>query len=155
MRWTEGCLNSGFSAYEATCIHMESSRRWLHGNLRCCMWWMAVTACFCMLCSLPDVLLVLFVFLLFPCQWYERVWFQTEQMTAVKVRPGARKWAAGYQADLVCILCYVEGEPPGSITVMSLNSSYGLWVEHTIPVKLGGFWVVFFVGGGGGGGRPK
>lgn len=47
-------------------------------------------------------------------------------MTAVKVRPGARKWAAGYQADLVCILCYVEGEPPGSITVMSLNSSYGL-----------------------------
>ncbi|XP_070189428.1 syntaxin-binding protein 5-like [Littorina saxatilis] len=51
---------------------------------------------------------------------------KTEQMTAVKVRPGARKWAAGYQADLVCILCYVEGEPPGSVTVMSLNSSYGL-----------------------------
>ncbi|KAK7471573.1 hypothetical protein BaRGS_00035801 [Batillaria attramentaria] len=51
---------------------------------------------------------------------------KTEQMTAVKVRPGARKWAAGYQADLVCVLCYVEGEPPGNITVMSLNSSYGL-----------------------------
>ncbi|XP_076466115.1 syntaxin-binding protein 5-like [Babylonia areolata] len=51
---------------------------------------------------------------------------KTEQMTAVKVRPGARKWAAGYQPDLVCILCYVEGEPPGNITVMSLNSSYGL-----------------------------
>ncbi|KAL8621917.1 hypothetical protein ACOMHN_046121 [Nucella lapillus] len=51
---------------------------------------------------------------------------KAEQMTAVKVRPGPRKWAAGYQADLVCVLCYVEGEPPGSITVMSLNSSYGL-----------------------------
>lgn len=51
---------------------------------------------------------------------------KTEQLTAVKVRPGARKWTAGYQPDLVCILCYVDGEPPGNITVMSFNSSYGL-----------------------------
>jgi syntaxin-binding protein 5 len=54
--------------------------------------------------------------------------WQTEQITALKVRPGARKWPAGYQADLVCILGYIDGEPPGNITVMSLNSSYGLWV---------------------------
>lgn len=52
--------------------------------------------------------------------------WQTEQITALKVRPGARKWPAGYQADLVCILGYIDGEPPGNITVMSLNSSYGL-----------------------------
>ncbi|XP_025098428.1 syntaxin-binding protein 5-like isoform X3 [Pomacea canaliculata] len=51
---------------------------------------------------------------------------KVEQHTLVKVRPGSRKWTAGYQADLVCILCFIEGEPPGSITVMSLNSSYGL-----------------------------
>ncbi|XP_071549213.1 syntaxin-binding protein 5 isoform X3 [Panulirus ornatus] len=44
----------------------------------------------------------------------------------IHVRGGAQKKASGYQADLVCITPWVDGEPPGSISALSINSSYGL-----------------------------
>ncbi|XP_068228736.1 syntaxin-binding protein 5 isoform X3 [Palaemon carinicauda] len=44
----------------------------------------------------------------------------------IRVRGGSQKKAAGYQAYLVCLTPWVEGEPPGSITALSINSSYGL-----------------------------
>ncbi|XP_042869439.1 syntaxin-binding protein 5-like isoform X1 [Penaeus japonicus] len=44
----------------------------------------------------------------------------------IHVRGGSQKKASGYQADLVCLTPWVEGEPPGTITALSINSSYGL-----------------------------
>ncbi|XP_066952270.1 syntaxin-binding protein 5 isoform X2 [Macrobrachium rosenbergii] len=44
----------------------------------------------------------------------------------IRVRGGSQKKAAGYQADLVCLTPWVDGEPPGSISALSINSSYGL-----------------------------
>ncbi|CAG5117349.1 unnamed protein product, partial [Candidula unifasciata] len=49
-----------------------------------------------------------------------------ETVTSVKVRSGSHRWGPGFLPELVCILCCPEGESPGNITVMSLNSSYGL-----------------------------
>ncbi|XP_013422005.1 syntaxin-binding protein 5 [Lingula anatina] len=51
---------------------------------------------------------------------------QTELFTSVKVKGGSRKFSAGYQPTLVCVLGSVEGEKPGNITSISVNSSYGL-----------------------------
>ncbi|XP_074645038.1 syntaxin-binding protein 5-like [Tubulanus polymorphus] len=51
---------------------------------------------------------------------------KAETMTCVKVKQGPRKWSAGYQPDVVCLLTYVDGEPPSNITSVSLNSIYGL-----------------------------
>ncbi|CAG5115214.1 unnamed protein product, partial [Candidula unifasciata] len=51
---------------------------------------------------------------------------RSETMTSVKARGGTHRWGPGFLPDLVCILCWVDGEPPGNITVMSVNSSYGL-----------------------------
>ncbi|ESO87245.1 hypothetical protein LOTGIDRAFT_154747 [Lottia gigantea] len=50
----------------------------------------------------------------------------SDQQTLVRVKGGGRKWCAGYHPDFVCVLTFVDGEPPGSITSLSLNSSYGL-----------------------------
>ncbi|CAL1539880.1 unnamed protein product [Lymnaea stagnalis] len=50
----------------------------------------------------------------------------TEAITSVKAKSGSRRWGPGFLPDLVCILCWVDGEPAGNITVMSVNSSYGL-----------------------------
>ncbi|XP_053396743.1 syntaxin-binding protein 5-like isoform X2 [Mercenaria mercenaria] len=49
-----------------------------------------------------------------------------EQITALRVRSGARKWVAGYQPDIVCLLTWMDSEHPGNITSISINSSYGL-----------------------------
>ncbi|XP_060577978.1 syntaxin-binding protein 5-like isoform X2 [Ruditapes philippinarum] len=49
-----------------------------------------------------------------------------EQITALRVRSGARKWGAGYQPDIVCLLTWMDSEHPGNITSISINSSYGL-----------------------------
>ncbi|XP_056015681.1 syntaxin-binding protein 5-like isoform X10 [Ostrea edulis] len=56
-----------------------------------------------------------------------------ETWTAVKVRPGSRKYSAGYYPDLVCVLQWLESkepgegkEHPGNITFISMNSTYGL-----------------------------
>ncbi|XP_069195233.1 syntaxin-binding protein 5 isoform X2 [Procambarus clarkii] len=44
----------------------------------------------------------------------------------IHVRGGSQKKASGYQAELVCVTPWVEGEPPGPITALAINSSYGL-----------------------------
>ncbi|KAF2366161.1 Lethal giant larvaeue 2 [Trinorchestia longiramus] len=44
----------------------------------------------------------------------------------VHVRGGVQKKPPGYQAELVCLTPWVNGEPPGQITSVSINSSYGL-----------------------------
>ena len=49
-----------------------------------------------------------------------------EVQTSVKVKPGSRKWAAGYQPDLIGVLTWIDGEPPPPITAISVNSHYGL-----------------------------
>ncbi|KAL4233705.1 Syntaxin-binding protein 5 [Mactra antiquata] len=49
-----------------------------------------------------------------------------EQVTALRVRSGARKYAAGYQPDLMCLLTWLDSEHPGNITSICVNSSYGL-----------------------------
>uniref|UniRef100_A0A6A7FXP2 Syntaxin-binding protein 5-like isoform X2 n=3 Tax=Hirondellea gigas TaxID=1518452 RepID=A0A6A7FXP2_9CRUS len=44
----------------------------------------------------------------------------------IHVRGGVQKKPPGYQAELVCVTPWVNGEPPGQITSVSINSSYGL-----------------------------
>ncbi|XP_076058253.1 syntaxin-binding protein tomosyn isoform X2 [Oratosquilla oratoria] len=44
----------------------------------------------------------------------------------IHVRGGAQKKAPGYQADLVCLTPWVDGEPPSQISAVTINSSYGL-----------------------------
>ena len=51
---------------------------------------------------------------------------------AIHVRGGAQKKPPGYQADLVCLTPWVNGEPPGSISCVTVNSSYGLLVDILI-----------------------
>ncbi|XP_071113154.1 syntaxin-binding protein 5-like isoform X4 [Haliotis cracherodii] len=51
---------------------------------------------------------------------------KSDHTTSVKVKTGSRKWSAGYQPDLVCVLTWVDGEPPGNITSILVNSTYGL-----------------------------
>ncbi|XP_076372767.1 syntaxin-binding protein 5-like isoform X6 [Tachypleus tridentatus] len=50
----------------------------------------------------------------------------TEYYVPLKVKSGPQKRAAGFQPDLVCLTPWVDGEPPGHITALSVNSSYGL-----------------------------
>lgn len=51
--------------------------------------------------------------------------FQDNQPT-LKVRTGSQKKAPGFQAQLVCLTPWSNGEPPGHITALAINSSYGL-----------------------------
>ncbi|XP_050443126.1 syntaxin-binding protein 5 isoform X2 [Adelges cooleyi] len=44
----------------------------------------------------------------------------------VKVRTGPQKKPPGFQACLACVTPSVNGEPPGQITALTINSSYGL-----------------------------
>ncbi|OWF48268.1 Syntaxin-binding protein 5 [Mizuhopecten yessoensis] len=49
-----------------------------------------------------------------------------ETGTSLKVRPGSKKYNAGFYPDLVCLLNWLDNEHPGNITNISVNSSYGL-----------------------------
>ncbi|XP_063909291.1 syntaxin-binding protein 5 isoform X3 [Zophobas morio] len=44
----------------------------------------------------------------------------------LKVRVGAQKKLPGFQAQLVCLTPWNNGEPPSHITALTINSSYGL-----------------------------
>ncbi|XP_025198694.1 syntaxin-binding protein 5 isoform X1 [Melanaphis sacchari] len=44
----------------------------------------------------------------------------------VKVRAGPQKKPPGFQACLACVTPSTNGEPPGQITALTVNSSYGL-----------------------------
>ncbi|XP_024936080.1 syntaxin-binding protein 5 isoform X11 [Cephus cinctus] len=44
----------------------------------------------------------------------------------LKVKGGLQKRAAGFQATLICLTPWINGEQPENITALSLNSSYGL-----------------------------
>ena len=54
------------------------------------------------------------------------LYLQPEQTTALRVRSGARKWAPGYQPELVGLLTWTDSEHPGNITSICVNSNYGL-----------------------------
>lgn len=49
-----------------------------------------------------------------------------EIMFPLKVKTGTQKKQPGFQAQIVCLTPWVNGEPPGPITALSVNSSYGL-----------------------------
>ncbi|ESN90884.1 hypothetical protein HELRODRAFT_90752, partial [Helobdella robusta] len=49
-----------------------------------------------------------------------------DSMTSVKARSGLRKWQAGYQPELCCLLTWLDDEPSPPITSLSLNSKFGL-----------------------------
>lgn len=49
-----------------------------------------------------------------------------EIMFPLKVKPGPQKKQPGFQAHMVCLTPWVNGESPGPITALSINSSYGL-----------------------------
>ncbi|XP_066993628.2 syntaxin-binding protein 5 isoform X1 [Anabrus simplex] len=49
-----------------------------------------------------------------------------EYTCPLRVRSGQQKKPAGFQAHLVCLTPYVNGEQPSAITALSINSSYGL-----------------------------
>ncbi|XP_046984431.1 syntaxin-binding protein 5 isoform X1 [Schistocerca americana] len=55
----------------------------------------------------------------------------TEFATPLKVRQGPQKKPPGFQAHLVCLTPCVNGEQPGQITSLSINSSYGLMAYGT------------------------
>nr|CAD7258660.1 unnamed protein product [Timema shepardi] len=44
----------------------------------------------------------------------------------LRVRQGPQKKPPGFQVHIVCLTPFVNGELPGSITALSINSSYGL-----------------------------
>lgn len=46
--------------------------------------------------------------------------------TLVKVRTGPQKKPPGFQACLACVTPSANGEMPGQITALTINSSYGL-----------------------------
>ncbi|KAK4881718.1 hypothetical protein RN001_005037 [Aquatica leii] len=46
--------------------------------------------------------------------------------SALKVRSGSQKKVPGFQAQLVCLTPWNNGEPPSHITSLTINSSYGL-----------------------------
>ncbi|XP_066589002.1 syntaxin-binding protein 5 isoform X2 [Prorops nasuta] len=50
----------------------------------------------------------------------------TDTSHCLKVKTGAQKRAAGFQAALICLTVANNGEQPENITALSLNSSYGL-----------------------------
>ncbi|KAK9721997.1 LLGL2 [Popillia japonica] len=49
-----------------------------------------------------------------------------EVVTTLKVRTGPQRKPPGFQAQLVCLTPYNNGEPPSRISALALNSSYGL-----------------------------
>ncbi|KAK3914090.1 Syntaxin-binding protein 5 [Frankliniella fusca] len=49
-----------------------------------------------------------------------------EYALPLKVKPGPQKKPPGFQAHIVCITPWINGEQPGQITALSINSSYGL-----------------------------
>jgi syntaxin-binding protein 5 len=49
-----------------------------------------------------------------------------ESTALVKVRTGPQKKPPGFQACLACVTPSANGEPPGQITALTINSSYGL-----------------------------
>lgn len=49
-----------------------------------------------------------------------------EYALPLKVKAGPQKKPPGFQAHIVCITPWVNGEQPGQITALSINSSYGL-----------------------------
>ena len=66
-----------------------------------------------------------------------RQFFMTQVVqTNVKIKSGARKWPAGYQPSVCCMLTWTDGEPPPPITSLAINSKYGLWVAIKIHFNL-------------------
>ncbi|KAJ1531793.1 hypothetical protein ONE63_000447 [Megalurothrips usitatus] len=49
-----------------------------------------------------------------------------EYALPLKVKLGAQKKPPGFQAHIVCLTPWINGEQPGPITALSINSSYGL-----------------------------
>ncbi|XP_046440775.1 syntaxin-binding protein 5-like isoform X3 [Daphnia pulex] len=49
-----------------------------------------------------------------------------EQPNPLSVRGGVYRRPPGFQVDLVCLSSWMDGEAPGSITALSVNSAYGL-----------------------------
>ncbi|ODM93925.1 Syntaxin-binding protein 5 [Orchesella cincta] len=49
-----------------------------------------------------------------------------EYFVPIRVKTGPQKKPPGYQAEIVCLTPWVNGEPPGGITALAINSSYGL-----------------------------
>lgn len=49
-----------------------------------------------------------------------------EYVVPIHVRGGIQKKPPGYQADLVCLTPRINGDPPGPVTALAINSSYGL-----------------------------
>lgn len=54
-----------------------------------------------------------------------KILFEQESVP-LKVKTGPQKKPPGFQAQLVCLTPSNNGEPPGQITALSINSSYGL-----------------------------
>lgn len=75
----------------------------------------------------------IFIYSLLPfggfdiCFIHVKILFQ-EAQTCLKLKSGSRKWSAGYQPELCCLLTCIDNEPPPPITSLSFNSKYGLLV---------------------------
>lgn len=52
--------------------------------------------------------------------------FFIQESTTLKVRTGSQKKPPGFQAQLVCLTPWNNGEPPSHIKSLTINSSYGL-----------------------------
>jgi syntaxin-binding protein 5 len=49
-----------------------------------------------------------------------------EYFVPIRTKTGPQKKIPGYQVEIVCLTPWVNGEPPGSISSLALNSSYGM-----------------------------
>lgn len=54
------------------------------------------------------------------------LFFSLTQEILLKVKVGPQKKPSGFQAQLVCLTPWNNGEPPSHITALTINSSYGL-----------------------------
>lgn len=49
-----------------------------------------------------------------------------EYFVPIRTKSGPQKKAPGYQVEIICLTPWVNGEPPGGISSLAINSSYGL-----------------------------
>jgi syntaxin-binding protein 5 len=49
-----------------------------------------------------------------------------EYFSPIRAKTGPQKKSPGYQTELICLTPWVDGDPPGAISALAVNSSYGL-----------------------------
>lgn len=49
-----------------------------------------------------------------------------EYFVPIRTKLGPQKKGPGYQVEIVCLTPWINGEPPGGISSLALNSNFGM-----------------------------